>query len=285
MPPEQTKAAASPANSTCARAGWVCGTASIPLDVDHDAGGKGHAKRRLVKRLPLRSRRHDFLRAEPEIERVQYPRMADKIAPHRRAHRREKCIGPRQPAFIAGEAREPDERRQIDRMRVRDRVVGCRREPQNHIARILGRHGEKPACRIAVIGLHRLRPANRIGKIIAGKRWPKIARFMQRERGPHHRGMIERETRFHKHARAPGMGEAPVSLRIGILHRVGDERIGPRGERDPFGLMKQRRGMDERGDHQPIPIGENLVVEARPDALFAGREKFRAQRRQPRFLF
>ena len=81
------------------------------------------------------------------------------------------------------------------------------------------------------------------------------------------------------------MGKARVSVRIGILHRVRDEGIGPRGERDPFGLMKQRRGMDERGDHQPIPIGENFIVEARPDAFLARREQFRAQRRQPRFFF
>ena len=97
--------------------------------------------------------------------------------------------------------------------------------------------------------------------------------------------MVERETGLHKHARAPAMGEALVSLRIGELQRRDNEIIGPRRQRRPSGLTENRRGMDERGDHEPVPIGENFVVKAGADALFPRIEEFLAQRRKPRFVF
>ena len=120
-----------------------------------------------------------------------------------------------------------------------------------------------------MIGLNRLRPSDRVGKIIArgyrGRR--PVACFVQGKRGADHGGVIERETRRHEYARAPGMCEALVPLRIGKLQRRGDEIIGPRGKTYPFRLAKKRRGIDERGDHQAVPIGKNFVVEARADAL------------------
>jgi hypothetical protein len=91
---------------------------------------------------------------------------------------------------------------------------------------------------------------------------------MKSERGAHHGGMIERESGLHENARPPAVGEATLPLRVRELHRRGDEIISPRGERDPFGRLKNRRGMDERGDHKPVPIGENLVVKAGADTPF-----------------
>ena len=38
---------------------------------------------------------------------------------------------------------------------------------------------------------------------------------------------------------------------------------------DPVRLAEQHPGIDQRRDHQAVPVGQNLVVEARPDPLFA----------------
>jgi hypothetical protein len=52
MPPEQTKAAPSPANSTCALAGLVCGLGNV----HHNTAGKGHANRCFMAQLVKRKR-------------------------------------------------------------------------------------------------------------------------------------------------------------------------------------------------------------------------------------
>ena len=55
---------------------------------------------------------------------------------------------------------------------------------------------------------------------------------------------------------------------------------------DPVGLAEQRAGVGERGDHQPVPVGQHLVVEAGPHALLARaraawRAAWRAAPRRP----
>src|ERR1700756_2799177 len=56
-------------------------------------------------------------------------------------------------------------------------------------------------------------------------------------------------------------------------HRAGDERERTARKRNPGGLVKLATGMSERGDHQAVPVGENLVVASWPDALRAQTEK------------
>ncbi len=35
---------------------------------------------------------------------------------------------------------------------------------------------------------------------------------------------------------------------------------------DPLGAIEGKAGFGERGDHQPVPIGEDLVIEPGPDS-------------------
>src|ERR1700730_8328314 len=96
--------------------------------------------------------------------------------------------------------------------------------------------------------------------------------------------MIERETRRHENARAPDMREAFVSFRVGELHRRDDEAVSMRGKPYPFRLVENRRGIDERGDHQAVPIGKNFVVEAGLTPLLSRVEQALPQRRKPCFF-
>ena len=48
---------------------------------------------------------------------------------------------------------------------------------------------------------------------------------------------------------------------------------------EPGRLAEHDAGIDQRRDHQSVPVGQHLVVEAGPHAARARREQFRAQRR------
>ena len=64
-------------------------------------------------------------------------------------------------------------------------------------------------------------------------------------------------------ALAPRMAEPVASG-----HVVAHECEGPLGHRDPVRLPERQPGMDQRRDHQAVPVRQNLVVQARPDPLF-----------------
>ena len=68
------------------------------------------------------------------------------------------------------------------------------------------------------------------------------------------------------------------------LHRRDDEVVSPRGKPYPFRRVEQRCGIDERGDHQAVPISENLVVAAGANPLFPRVEQALPQRREPCLL-
>ena len=48
-----------------------------------------------------------------------------------------------------------------------------------------------------------------------------------------------------------------------------------------MGLVEREAGIDERGNHQPVPIRQYLVVEPRPDPPGAGGEQLFAHGREP----
>ena len=54
-------------------------------------------------------------------------------------------------------------------------------------------------------------------------------------------------------------------------HRFCDETKRSGGHVDPGGLAENGRGVGQACDHQAVPIGQHLVVPARPDALVAHR--------------
>src|SRR6202022_1812329 len=96
--------------------------------------------------------------------------------------------------------------------------------------------------------------------------------------------MIERETRCHENARAPAMRETSVSFRVSELHRRDDEAVSMRGKPYPFRRIENRRGIDERGDHQAVPIRKNFVVEAGVNPHFSHLEQALPQWRKPCFF-
>ena len=58
------------------------------------------------------------------------------------------------------------------------------------------------------------------------------------------------------------MGEAPV----GVHHAGDDGGIGARRVGDPVGMVERRARAHQGRDGEPVPVGEDLVVEARPHA-------------------
>ncbi len=104
-------------------------------------------------------------------------------------------------------------------------------------------------------------------------------RLEQRQRGADHGGEIRRQPRKQQLPGAPRMAE-PVALG----HRCGDEVEGAARHRNPRRLAEHDAGVDQRRDHQAVPVGQNLVVEAGPHAAGAGFEQRRPQRRQPRLV-
>ena len=76
--------------------------------------------------------------------------------------------------------------------------------------------------------------------------------------------------------RAPGMRQA-----IALAHRGRDEGEGLLRKPQPIGAGEDARGMSERGNHQPVPVGQHLVVEAGANTRRAGVEEDGARAREP----
>ncbi len=103
-------------------------------------------------------------------------------------------------------------------------------------------------------------PPARRGKILGVAR-----RLVQQQRGAAHIGVIVEDGTVRALALTPGMGEPAAAL----AERLGDEGEAILGEIDPIGPIEAHAGGGEGGDHQPVPVGEDLVVQAGPDALLA----------------
>src|ERR1051326_297154 len=91
---------------------------------------------------------------------------------------------------------------------------------------------------------------------------------VERERGLDHGGVVGGEPGEDRLPGTIGVGEAPVAA-----HTVADEAEGGVRERDPGGLPKAGAGKSEGGDHQAVPVGEDLVVGCRPYASAAAGEE------------
>ena len=78
---------------------------------------------------------------------------------------------------------------------------------------------------------------------------------------------------------------APCVVEAALLHHMGgDEAPGFFGRCNPRRFTKGGAGFGEACDHQAVPVGEDLVVEARTDAGRAGGKEFGAERCE-RFFF
>ena len=63
-------------------------------------------------------------------------------------------------------------------------------------------------------------------------------------------------------------------------HLAADKGKSAGGKRDPTGVIEGKPGLDQRGDHQPVPIGEDLVVEPGADSRRARLQQQLAAPRQ-----
>ena len=63
-----------------------------------------------------------------------------------------------------------------------------------------------------------------------------------------------------------------------------DEVEGALGDLEPRRFVEHQARIGERRDHQSVPVGQHLVVEAGAHACRARVEKFCAQRREPRLV-
>ena len=68
---------------------------------------------------------------------------------------------------------------------------------------------------------------------------------------------------------------------VGSRRAVEQEARGTLGRGEVARLAQQRRRARERPDHQPVPVGEHLVVDERPLARVARREQRPASRLDP----
>ena len=99
---------------------------------------------------------------------------------------------------------------------------------------------------------------------------------MQAQRRPDHVGVVAR-----------GGGRVGAAVAKGVLqpavseHARGDKVERTLGELEPGGCIEDDRGARERGDHQPVPVGEHLVVPARAHALGARRKELLAKAGKP----
>ena len=108
----------------------------------------------------------------------------------------------------------------------------------------------------------------RVERALPGQRLLEIGalagRLVQRQRGADHGGEVGGEAREEQPAVAPGMAE-PVAAG----HACGDEVEGARGHLDPGRLAQHDAGVGQRRDHQAVPVGQHLVVEAGPTRVAA----------------
>ena len=135
------------------------------------------------------------------------------MAERRRAgdasERREGVLG--QPAVLlgAGQRREAHEVLGEDAVGVRDRVVMGRLRANDERVGVFGRHGEDAGVGDEIIVHQHLAPG--AGTVEIGRL---AGRLVERQRRPHHRGVVEREPREDELPGAPGVAEAAVAAHL-----------------------------------------------------------------------
>ena len=93
----------------------------------------------------------------------------------------------------------------------------------------------------------------------------------ERQRGADHVGVVVGDRRGFGLARPIGMEQAAI-----FCHPCTDKMISGLRSVEPVGSVEGVARIGECSDHQPIPVGKNLVVEAGTHAAGTALEKFRA---------
>ena len=88
----------------------------------------------------------------------------------------------------------------------------------------------------------------------------------QGDGGTGHGGLVFQQAGGGDAAEAPGMGDAAIGLGELVAEEV--QRLA--GQVDPGGLVEDEAAAAEGGDGERVPVGQDLVVPPRADALGAG---------------
>ncbi len=163
------------------------------------------------------------------------------------------------PGMLSGENRKPDQVLGGDPIRIGRCFVGGGARPHYQAFGIVGGEEEAAGVGIGVVAVERRLPLQRLLQIAALAR-----RLVERERGADHGGVVGGEPREQQPPVPPGMAQALPAAHLAIHTQEGARR-----HLDPSRLAEGDSGIDQSGDHQPVPVGEDFVVEPWADSLVA----------------
>ncbi|NJL73522.1 MAG: hypothetical protein HC888_19360, partial [Candidatus Competibacteraceae bacterium] len=214
----------------------------------------------------------DRFRLVKRLERIPQRSMTQRCAIHASADGGEKSVDPLPERFVARDGMKPNQGFGIKTIGVRHRVVMDRRKTQRDFAIAARGHRENGTLFSVIPCCENIEPAPRIGQITRA-----LARIgcslEEGDGGAGHGRIIQRKSLIEGAAAPIGMQE-PVAF----THRFADETIGRRRKIAPWRLIEDDAGARKRRDHQPIPVGKDLVVLPRPQPPIARLPQLAEQR-------
>ena len=225
----------------------------------HDAVEERQLERGLRETVSGRAGQHDLGATQAQVERIEQRHVAEQIALGRRQNALDQAVGLRAPDVVAREHSEPHQVLRRHSVRIGRGVVHGGMRPQQQIGGVIGGQVITAGVGVGVMGVEGALPAQRPFEIR-----PLAGRFVKCQRRPDHGGKIAGQAGKQQFAGAPGMPE-PVALG----HVCRDEIKSLPGHGLPFRLVQDDPGIDQGGDHQPVPIRQHLVVEPGPDPFLS----------------
>ena len=217
---------------------------------------------------------HDLHRPVQQLVAVDEGRKRHEIALEVAGESGDQGFGPFPVAVLSGQVVEPGEHPRHDRVAGRHGAVVRRLGAHDELFGIVGGQEIAAAFGVPVVPVQHLGPGLRLAQIGA---FP--GRFGEQQGGLAHLGVVVERGRVAEPAVAPGVPEPAV-----LGHVPDDEGKGGLGGGQPGGLAERRGGARQRRDHQAVPVGQHLVVPARPHPRAARRQEPGAQLGQLGFL-
>ena len=190
------------------------------------------------------------------------------------SNNRSACVAP---GVVAGQRRQPHQVLRGERVRVGRGVVGGGGRPHHQAFGVVGGEEIAAGVGIGVVPIERAAARPAPDRDRRARRSPRAAPARRGSwRQNRRRG---RETAAVLRARNGRAGRRWSSCAaMKAKARCGHARSSP-------ARRSSDAGVDQRGDHQPVPVGQDLVVEARAARACSRTVKqLVAQRREPRFV-
>ena len=185
---------------------------------------------------------------------------ANRLSPPPRQHAVEQPVGLLAPGVVAGQRGEPHQVLRGDRVRIGGGVVAGRGRPHHQALGVVG--GEEIAAvrRIGVVRVEARAARPAPARDRRARRSPR--------RAPARRGSWRRSRRRARDTAAGprarnGRAGRPWSCARAMKSKARAAIV------DPGRLAEHGAGIDQRRDHQAVPVGQHLVVEAGPHPLAA----------------